>query len=572
MRLIFGLIIACIIGVSGFQLYEMQKLSDATESLYNQPMVVGNNVREIKADVLEIERHIIEVIYSKDKDKTSSSQTRIEELEENIDRLIDGVYKNFTGSRFRVQDAVNYIEDWKDIRDQIIELAKDEDFDGAIEMHLEENTEHIEDMNKQLNKLIDLSNSSAEEFISISRQERNKSIFFSAIAIATLILATFLLSFFLERTIIKPIKRIASIIKNLAHADFSQCIQIKTKDELGELSSDIDTMIANLSQIFSLIQQKSDDISTSSSNLKQLSGELVNKSVDVKTQSEDAANATEQVSTNITTMAATAEQMSVNTAGVSSAAEEMSTNMNTITQSVGHLTSIIQEIATKAEETLSVSTQANERSKSSQKAMGELDEAAVQIGDVTNVIKRIAEQTNLLALNATIEAASAGEAGKGFAVVANEIKELANQSAKAAEDISSRIEGVQTNTQHAIRSINEISEVIQKATDSVRFISESVQKQSGLATSIDENIQQANIGINDIANSISEMAKAAENVSSTAGEAAKTSQEVTGNIHVVHKSAENSNENAQQVEKTSAQLAEIGTSLEESVKGFKFAA
>ena len=109
-------------------------------------------------------------------------------------------------------------------------------------------------------------------------------------------------------------------------------------------------------------------------------------------------------------------------------------------------------------------------SQSATDTMNVLGKAAKDIGEVTALIKRIAEQTNLLALNATIEAASAGDAGKGFAVVANEIKELASQSAQAAEDIARRIEGAQSNTEEAVRVISGISDVIDSINESSAVI------------------------------------------------------------------------------------------------------
>jgi len=198
-----------------------------------------------------------------------------------------------------------------------------------------------------------------------------------------------------------------------------------------------------------------------------------------------------------------------------------------------------------------------------------LGKAAQDIGEVTALIKRIAEQTNLLALNATIEAASAGDAGKGFAVVANEIKELANQSAQAAEDIAKRIEGAQTNTEEAVKVIAEISDVINNINESSMVITNSVEQQKVTANEVSGNVQQTSSGINDIASSIAEVAKGANDMARGASEAAKGIIEVSSNIQEVSRAAGDSNTGAQQVSNSAGELAKVANVLQNLVNRFR---
>jgi methyl-accepting chemotaxis protein len=185
------------------------------------------------------------------------------------------------------------------------------------------------------------------------------------------------------------------------------------------------------------------------------------------------------------------------------------------------------------------------------------------------VIKRIAGQTNLLALNATIEAASAGEAGKGFAVVANEIKELANQSARAAEDIARRIDGVQVNTAEAVDVIASISDIIKKINESSMIITKSVEQQTLSANEISGNVQQANSGTNNIASAIAEIANGANDMAKSAAEAAKGVNEVSSNIQGVSEAAKYSSAGAQQVDVSAADLAKMAGEIQKMVGKFK---
>jgi methyl-accepting chemotaxis protein len=149
---------------------------------------------------------------------------------------------------------------------------------------------------------------------------------------------------------------------------------------------------------------------------------------------------------------------------------------------------------------------------------------------VTETIKMIALQTNLLALNATIEATSAGEAGKGFAVVAHEIKELANQSAKAAEGIARKIEGVQNGTRETVTVIQSVADVIKAINATADRISGSVEKQTQSAHTISSNVGEASKGVGDIARSIAEVAKAANDISRSVSEAARGANDVSRNV------------------------------------------
>ncbi|MDA3963400.1 MAG: methyl-accepting chemotaxis protein, partial [Planctomycetota bacterium] len=164
--------------------------------------------------------------------------------------------------------------------------------------------------------------------------------------------------------------------------------------------------------------------------LNELSDQLASGSQQDLIEAKSAAEASLSMGTSVTHMAAAVEQMSNNISSIFSASEELSSNMNHIAKSVTNMNHSMEVVDQQAKDGAEVAGQGKTKASSTNESMAALGQAAMAIGEVTNLIKRIADQTNLLALNATIEAASAGEAGKGFAVVAAEIKELASQSAK----------------------------------------------------------------------------------------------------------------------------------------------
>ena len=158
--------------------------------------------------------------------------------------------------------------------------------------------------------------------------------------------------------------------------------------------------------------------------------------------------------------------------------------------------------------------------------VSKLGDSSTEIGQVIKVITSIAQQTNLLALNATIEAARAGEAGKGFAVVANEVKELAKETAKATEDISRKIEAIQTDTKAAVEAIAEISGVINQINGISNTIATAVEEQNATTNEMARNVSEAARGSGEITSNIAGVAQAAESTSRGAGDTQKAAQQL----------------------------------------------
>ena len=322
-----------------------------------------------------------------------------------------------------------------------------------------------------------------------------------------------LLSFLTVRSVTRPVAQSVDITKAIAQGDLTKRTQLEQKDEIGELAAAIDQVVEQLSVIMASLKEKATRINASSDELGHLSQQLHTQSEHVASQSGAVASATEELSHSIQSMAAAAEQMSMNLASISSASEEMSVNVGTISsaaeqtstnvqavsQAVADISDSFQHIAKDAQDGSQVANKATQMASMATTTMNSLHQSAVEINKVTETIKMIALQTNLLALNATIKATSAGEAGKGFAVVASEIKELANQSGKAAEGITTKIEGIQVSIRDAVQVIKNVAEVIGTINSSAGRISESVEKQTQAARTISLNVKEASKGVGEIA-------------------------------------------------------------------------
>jgi methyl-accepting chemotaxis protein len=404
-------------------------------------------------------------------------------------------------------------------------------------------------------------------------------------------------AYVVTKSVTRPVFEVRNLAQAMANGDLRRRIDLQQKDEVGQLAEATDSLANSLTKIVTEIGRVSERLGGSSSELAGESNQLLSQSEHASVQASNVASASEELSTNISTMASAAEQMSVNVASISSASEEMSVNVGTISSAaeqtstnvsvvstaVGEISSSFADVLNDVKEGSRVALEARRMADSATTTMQLLNQSGAEISKVTETIKMIALQTNLLALNATIEATSAGEAGKGFAVVAHEIKELANQSAKAAEDIARKIEGVQKDTRQAVEVIQSVSQIIKDINASSERISQSVEKQTRAATMISQNVGEASKGVGDIARSIAEVAKAAgdmsrnvaeaargaTDVSRNVGEAAKAAGGISSSIHGVSDASRSTNQSATKIHLSAEQLDTIGKELRKLVGRFK---
>lgn len=242
---------------------------------------------------------------------------------------------------------------------------------------------------------------------------------------------------------------------------------------------------------------------------------------------ETLANSSEELTAVSKQMGLNADETCAQANVVSVAAEQVSHNVQTVATATEEMSASIREIARSASDSARVAASAVKVAEKTNTTVTKLGESSAEIGKVIKVITSIAQQTNLLALNATIEAARAGEAGKGFAVVANEVKELAKATAKATEDISQKIEAIQTDTKGAVEAITQISNIINNINDISSTIASAVEEQTATTNEIGRNVTEAAKGSTEIAKNITMVANNAAVTSIGAKDTKKAAEELS---------------------------------------------
>jgi methyl-accepting chemotaxis protein len=266
-----------------------------------------------------------------------------------------------------------------------------------------------------------------------------------------------------------------------------------------------------------------------------MSGQMRQILAEVAVQAQTLAAAAEELTATSRQMSTAAQQTSTQLNVASSTSERITTSVHTVVSATEQMNVSVREIARQTSEAAAVAASAIRAAEITNSRVGKLAESSNAIGRVTKVISAIAAQTNLLALNATIEAARAGEAGKGFAIVANEVKELAKATANATEEITQRIEAIQTDTRAAAESIEEITSIIKQIDMISSSIAGAVEEQTTTTTEMVRNLSEASRGTSDVSENVKAVAEAADgtsqgadNTQTAADEVARMAEELKG--------------------------------------------
>ncbi|MBU2091426.1 MAG: methyl-accepting chemotaxis protein, partial [Alphaproteobacteria bacterium] len=328
---------------------------------------------------------------------------------------------------------------------------------------------------------------------------------------------------------IRPLRRLTDSMLKLAGGDLSVEIpRVTSKDEVGEITGAVDVFKNNALETAALRREQADMMVRAEAKKKSEMAALAdNFESRIKLVVDNVFSSSAQVRASGEALSATAQETERRVSSVAIASERASDNVQTVAASAEELAASITEIGRQITESTSRSREATRQADGTTNIVDGLSAKANQIGDVVKMISGIAAQTNLLALNATIEAARAGDAGKGFAVVASEVKSLANQTAKATDDISTQIAEIQTATAEAVNAIKEIAVTINEVNQIAASIASAVDEQNSATQEIARSVQQASAGTNEVSSSLGGVRQAASDTGAASSQLLASSSDLS---------------------------------------------
>ena len=333
----------------------------------------------------------------------------------------------------------------------------------------------------------------------------------------------------LVRSIVRPTVAMTNAMSKLAQGDMAVDIPaLERQDEIGRMAAAVQVFKDNAlkaAELATVTRQEQRAKEARARRLDQLSGQF-DQSVSSLLQEVEAAMSGMKEMAGTMTQAAT--ETSSKSGTVTEAAQSASSNVNTVASATEELAASVGEIGTRVQRSTEIAQKAVQEASHTNSTVQGLAAAAQKIGEVVNLINDIASQTNLLALNATIEAARAGEAGKGFAVVASEVKNLANQTAKATEDIGAQIADIQKVSGDAVAAIGGIGSTIGRISEIATEISAAVEQQTIATKEIARNVQAAADGTRQVTGNISAVSAAAQQTGNSAHQMLGSIEQLAG--------------------------------------------
>jgi len=580
----FTIVLVLMVAISASSFWSISNLVDTNQKIYEKDLIGISLLRQLNRDVNIIGRVTNRYALAMNAGDLESAKKSQETIEKTKAELLSN-YEKAKATIFRPalrekMDLVkpNIMNFYMGV-DSVLAAAQGKD--PALAAYKVINSKQYQDtiakVGDSIKEISALKTKGAEENFKASVELGSFAQMLLAVLLGFSILLSIVIIYLVNQSINKPLNSLQTSVLDLAEGKLNNKIEnTDYPNEIGEMAKAVGVLQVGLQKADQLQQAERENNIRAKETTEQIGSiisaaaggdftaqvpmagkegffkdisEQVNRLIDTSRQAFIAimrnatavASSSEELSAVSMQMSSNAEETSAQAKVVSNSAVQVSANTQTVAAGVEEMSASIREISINTVEASTVAHKAVELAQKTNATMAKLSTSSLEIGNVLKVISSIAEQTNLLALNATIEAARAGELGKGFAVVANEVKELARQTAKATEEIGGNITAIQSDTQGALVSIEEISAIINKINDISGLIASAVEEQAATTGEMGRSVS----------------------------EAATSSADIASNINSVATTAQSTSEGAANSQQAASQLAQIAGELQSLVMKFK---
>ncbi len=498
----FAAVTVLLVAVGVFDLSEASGMKAKGEVIYADNLVSVQELGQVQSTFLTARLNAIAALMAQD---ATSTQGYLDALDANY-KTIERAWKAYSSTASKVAGKAKDVAKFNDafaryqvaIRDRFLPLVKAHDIPGYMKIREAVFTATVAEASTALESLGAKEKASGQAASAALSSAASRVKAMTAALIAAGAAIALGLGLFVARGVSKPLKNSVRSLAALAQKDLTHRLVVDTADETATMANSFNEAVDQLRAALETIDGNAGNLAAAAEELSAVTAQIGSNSEEASAQSTMVAGASEEVTQNVATVAAAVEEM---------------------TSSIVEISKSTSEAAVVAGEAVEIAANANE-------SITKLGASSVEIGNVVRLITTIAEQTNLLALNATIEAARAGDAGRGFAVVANEVKDLANETAKATADIVERVEAIQGDTGASVKAIEKITEIIGRISDIQTGIAGAVEEQAATTAEIGRNVGEAAKGVADISENIVGVAAAAQDTAAGVGSSQQAVQDL----------------------------------------------
>ena len=537
----FGAILAlsCLLGL--IALNKLETVSGLTKDLHDHSLAVATSVLEANAGIISMHRSMKDVALAQDATGIDSAAQAVDASEKQVFAAMAIAQERFLGDKHEFDATLQAIRDWQPIRADVIRAMKSGDRETGATITKTKGAVQVKLIAERMEALVTGVKQRAANFAKSATETGAQARTLVTSALAVMIVLGGAIAWLITRSIRGPIGQLRLVMERLAKQDYSAEVPFTANtNEIGQIAKAVAFFKENGLAVEHLrneqARMKAEGEALRKKQILDLADDFESH---VKAVVEHVASAATEMSATASSMSAVAEQATRQSSAAASAADEASGNVQTVASAAEELSASITEIGRQVTQASETSRDAVIKAERTNQIVAGLSDAAEKIGQVVSLINDIASQTNLLALNATIEAARAGEAGKGFAIVASEVKNLANQTAKATEEIASQISSVQGATGQAVTAIQDITATISAVSDSSAAIASAVEQQRAATGEIARNVEQAARGTQEVSSNISGVSEAAHEASriahqvlAEAGQLSKQSESLNHEVGV----------------------------------------
>lgn len=552
MLAIVGLCLMLLVAVAGVSIWQMSRIGQEIEGIAERDLPLTGILTKVTTHQLEQAISLERALRASGvKERGADAKKAFEEsfkkfthLAEKVDKEIleaeKIAHKAYQGAESEearalfaeVEKELKRVEaEHKDFDRHALEAfehSKAGNFDKALALLPKIKAEE-EDLNKSLEKMLFKVEGFTEHAALVAEEHEILALkMLIAISAVAIVLGVVLSWFLVRRAVSTPLAEIVNGLSALSNDDLSVDVKVRSNDEIGAVARAYASFKETLQRARELEAEQAEQEKKAALERKRVMNEMADKfDASVGEVVNAVASAATELNTAAQSMAGISEETSNQATSVAAASEQATANVNAVAAASQEMSQSIEEINKQVSETSSTSRTAVEHAAQTSKQITTLAGTTEKISEVIALISDIAEQTNLLALNATIESARAGEAGKGFAVVASEVKALANETAKATEEISRQIQEVQGATQESVRSIEDIGKIIDQLSEASNTIAAAMEEQGATTQEIARNVQDAANGTQEVSSNISGVTQASQEAGAAASQVLSSAKELS---------------------------------------------